>query len=299
MDVKEFIIPIPWGNIAVKAWGNERNTPVLVAHGYYDNAAAFDQLIPLLPNTFYYMCIDLPGHGKSSSFPPHLPIHMLNVVLTFKIILDYLNREKYVIIAHSWSGHMATLFTQLYPKQVLKLILLDVVYSYPLSVDFFKQFNRDRLDYIVQFNRKMDTVIVPTYTYDIALNKAVQSRTYGKPKKEAVEALFRRSLIPVDNGKFKFSSDPRTKAFINLSYGNHFINELIQEYPITCPILFIIGIDSIPTLPYFKGFLKKLQKENNKCFIRKVQCNHDMHMNQPQVIAPLINAFLIYSNSKL
>nr|CAH7753933.1 unnamed protein product [Callosobruchus chinensis] len=46
-----------------------------------DNAGAFDNLIPLLPHKFRYVCIDLPGHGRSSHFPPHLPLHTLNFLL--------------------------------------------------------------------------------------------------------------------------------------------------------------------------------------------------------------------------
>ena len=38
-------------------------------HGYMDNAGTFDRLIPLLPDKFYVVAIDLPGHGFSSHVP--------------------------------------------------------------------------------------------------------------------------------------------------------------------------------------------------------------------------------------
>ncbi|CAG7823128.1 unnamed protein product, partial [Allacma fusca] len=45
---EELSIPVPYGVIAGKAWGNKAGFPVLGLHGYSDNAATYDRLIPQL-----------------------------------------------------------------------------------------------------------------------------------------------------------------------------------------------------------------------------------------------------------
>lgn len=45
----ELKVAVPWGHIALKVWGSQKNPPVLCLHGWLDNANSFDRLIPLLP----------------------------------------------------------------------------------------------------------------------------------------------------------------------------------------------------------------------------------------------------------
>ncbi|KAF2905692.1 hypothetical protein ILUMI_00476 [Ignelater luminosus] len=299
MDIKEFEIPVPWGHIAAKTWGSEKNTPVLLMHGISDNIGSFECLIPYLREDFYYICIDLPGHGKSSRFSPYLPVTLVNFILTIILIADYLKRDKYVLIGHSWSGHTAIMFTLLYPERVSKLILLDVIFPYPLSVDYFKHFIRDRIDYLSKMNKKRSSNPSPSYTYNQAFKRIQKNRMYGEATNEATKALTERSLIPLKNGKFQFSSDFRLKLFYNTLFGKEFTTELIKQYPVMCPVLFVIANNSIPSAQYFRSFLKELWKHNNQCFLRTLDGNHDVHMNNPKIVAPIINAFLVYKSSKL
>lgn len=61
--VKEVKIQVPWGEIALKCWNLAELPAVLVVHGLCENAGSFDRLIPLLSRQFFYVVIDLPGHG--------------------------------------------------------------------------------------------------------------------------------------------------------------------------------------------------------------------------------------------
>lgn len=46
--LSEMKVAVPWGHIALKAQGSQKNLPVLCLHGWMDNANSFDRLIPLL-----------------------------------------------------------------------------------------------------------------------------------------------------------------------------------------------------------------------------------------------------------
>jgi len=299
MNIEELEIPVPWGSVAAKAWGDKSADLILMVHGQNDNAGTFDRLIPSLPSEFYYVCIDLPGHGKSSHFPAYIPLQTIHMVFTYKIVVDYLQRDKLIIIGHSWGGQIGMIFTQLYPEYILKLILLDTFCLYPVTIHYFKQFLTERFEETIKINQKIATGKPPSYTYDEALNRLLNARMYGKLNEEAAKALLKRALIPMEDGKFRFSNDMRLKNSISMLYGEKFVKNLIKQYPITCPILIIIASDSLPTLEYLKPLVKEMQKKNKECVIKKVKGNHDVHNNQPEVVVPLINGFLRKITSKL
>lgn len=50
-------------------WGSKDRQPIICIHGWQDNSATFNALIPLLPEQISFLCIDLPGHGRSTSLP--------------------------------------------------------------------------------------------------------------------------------------------------------------------------------------------------------------------------------------
>lgn len=113
---EELRIKVPWGFVAAKTWGSSKNYPILVIHGLMDNASSFDRLISQLPKSFYYVCIDLPGHGYSSHFPSSVPLKFLNYVHCIKFVLDELNWKNCASIAHSLGASMIHFFTYLYPS---------------------------------------------------------------------------------------------------------------------------------------------------------------------------------------
>lgn len=54
---------------SVVSWGNPAGEPVLLVHGYQDSVATFIPLLQMLPDKYYYVGFDLPGHGRSDDFP--------------------------------------------------------------------------------------------------------------------------------------------------------------------------------------------------------------------------------------
>ena len=69
-EAKEVRIPVPYGHIAGKAWGDPSGKPILGLHGWLDNAGTHDHIAPLLSDEYYLVSLDQPGHGLSSKYPP-------------------------------------------------------------------------------------------------------------------------------------------------------------------------------------------------------------------------------------
>lgn len=161
-----------------------------------DNAGSFDNLIPLLPNHFYYICVDLPGHGKSSHFPPHLPIHSEDFLMPCLLLVKYFKKEKYIFMGHSYGGQIAFLFSSVYPQFVEKLVTLDVLPLYTIETNKTVEYLRGKIEKVVKIQEKLSTGQPPSYTYEEALQRFCSTRYFGETLfKEAAEPMLKRSLI--------------------------------------------------------------------------------------------------------
>ena len=277
-------------------WGDVKSEPVLVFHGIMDNAGSFDNLIPLLPQSFYYICIDLPGHGRSSHLPSFLPIHSTDHLLVYRIIAEYFNREKYLIMGHSYGGQISILFAQLYPKYVSALILFDTFYFYPSAPKFFMNKLIESHDLLLKM-QKQAKEDKPTYTYEEALNKLINNRNYGTLDQKSAEPILKRMIQSVGDDKYVFTIDQRLKSFQNPSGNIAYIIDLLLQRPVRCSVLIIVGSESTAQTVYFKPLIKYLKK--NKFIIKVVNGDHNVHNTFAERIAPIVRKFLLKIKHKL
>lgn len=99
--------------------------PVLCVHGWKDNAATFDTLLPLLVKEvpqYQFVAIDLPGHGLSTHFPPGMLYLMPDIWLLYRRVLKHFNWEKISIVAHSMGAQFSFMFAGTHPNTVDKLV---------------------------------------------------------------------------------------------------------------------------------------------------------------------------------
>ncbi|KAJ0050601.1 hypothetical protein NL108_005015 [Boleophthalmus pectinirostris] len=123
--VAELFVPVSWGEIRGRVWGPRHGYTVLCLHGWADNCGSFNTLVPLLPIECRYVAIDLAGHGLSSHHPPGVFYTLLSHVADVRRVLESLRVTKLSIIGHSMGGHIAGLFSALFPEMVEALVLLD------------------------------------------------------------------------------------------------------------------------------------------------------------------------------
>lgn len=282
----------------MKAWGNPLDSPVLAYHGISDNAGAFDRLVSHLPSAFYYLCIDLPGHGRSSCLPPYCILHADYYVLVYKMIADYFKRKRYVIIGHSMGAQIAILFAQLYPQYVSKLIMLDGIYLLPQPASTLKTFLSERLAQHQKLIDKLRISLAPTYTYEEAVERYRETRIFDGMSKEATEPVLQRMVLQRDYGKFEFTNDPRFRTYLTAHYGWDFAVEFLKAAPITCPQLLVLATETAPHFISFKNVLEELKKNKN-CKVAEVEGSHDVHNVNPEIVGPIVSKFLLTNFSKL
>ncbi|KAF5300009.1 hypothetical protein FQR65_LT09265 [Abscondita terminalis] len=296
LKAEEFDIPMPWGKIAAKAWGDKIKTPVLVVHGLGDNAGTFDQLIPHLPISYYYISVDLPSHGKSSYFPSHTFISGMDYFVALKMLVDHLKLKKCVLLGHSYGAQLLTIFAQLYPEMVIKLILLDSYYFFPHDTKKFTKVLRNSIKSILN----TDTKSSKSYKYDEIVGKIAKARAFGTPiDKISAIALAERAVRPVGDNKYTFSADPRLRTIINPFFDFQNMCEMLNHYQFDFPCLFIYTEDTERMYTKFRTPILDVLEKMKNCMVVKVDGSHDVHTMQPKIVAPIITQFLINKNHKL
>lgn len=91
--------------------------PALVLlHGFLEDNSIFNSLVEELSKEFRTVCIDLPGHGQSSTLGY---IHTMDdMAEAVKTVLNELDLAECVMIGHSMGGYVALAFAERYPEML-------------------------------------------------------------------------------------------------------------------------------------------------------------------------------------
>ena len=101
-------------------WGDATREPLLLTHGFFDHARAFDLLAPLLAAHYRVVAWSARGHGDSDWADSYA---WTMDVLDQVNILKHFGRA--LLVGHSRGGGIAADAAALYPQGVRKLALLD------------------------------------------------------------------------------------------------------------------------------------------------------------------------------
>ncbi|XP_008315255.1 serine hydrolase-like protein [Cynoglossus semilaevis] len=290
--VSELTIPVPWGVIRGLAWGPDHGRPVLCLHGWADNCGTFKTLVPLLPKECRYVAFDLPGHGRSSHRPPGEFYIFPSYVMDVHRVTDALQWSKFSIIGHSMGGNIAGMFSALYPEKVDALVLLDSYGFLPTDVKKFPTIMRTGMEQMLEFEKMKDEKERKVYTYE----KAASRLSAANPalSERSVQILLERGLVPVDGG-VAFTRDIR----INLKNIVRATLELCLDMQsrIKASGLIVLAQDGFEKMfaedeqKKFVSALERAYRDRNHKVVR-IQGDHHIHLNKPEVVAPLVSEFL-------
>ncbi|GAA6230233.1 serine hydrolase-like protein [Lates japonicus] len=289
--VSELSVPVPWGEIRGKVWGPDHGRPVLCIHGWADNCGTFNTLIPLLPKECRYVAVDLTGHGRSSHRPPGVFYSFPAYVADVCRVVDALQWSKLSIIGHSMGGNVAGLFSALYPEMVEAVVLLDSYGFLPTDPKEIPTVMRQGMDGMLQFEKKTEEK-KRVYTYEkaaerlLAVNPTLSERS--------ARILLERGLVQVEGG-FVYSRDFRInlKNIVRISLEQ----SLEMQSRIKASILVVLaegGFEKIFAEHDQKKFISALlqaYRDRNHTVV-KVPGDHHIHLNDPEVVAPLVSDFL-------
>lgn len=293
----EFRIDVPWGHISGKIWGSLQAPPILCVHGIQDNASTFDNIIPLLPSTFCYVAIDLPGHGRSSHFPPGILYSIIEYLSAIDRVVRHFGWEKFIYMGHSLGGQVGIMYTLTFNEKVLKLVSLDclVPWTSPSGVPAALA---ESYKSLYDIEHKMRTRSPPSYTEEEALRRLTEGRPTPLTR-EAAMFLFSRGVVKNGDG-YSFSADQRLKLRFPWKFSKEDL--MIMCKRIKCPIFFMRATETENAGAFWlNGDFEDLFRERlgNNFEYRLIEGSHDVHLLYPERFAQDLFNFLVKAQSSL
>jgi proline iminopeptidase len=123
-------------NLYVKTYGNEKNRPVIFIHGGPSgNATLFEGTTAqnLADQGFYVIAYDRRGEGRSVD--PDAKFTYEEAFQDLNFIIKKYNLNKVTLLAHSFGGLVATLYTEKHPQNVSALVLAGALFSQQETYD--------------------------------------------------------------------------------------------------------------------------------------------------------------------
>lgn len=275
--------------------GGER---VLCLHGFQDNCASFDRLIPRLNRRHEYLCFDWPNHGLSSSTPLGVRWTLEHYMVTVKRVMSHVwpQWSFFVCVGHSMGGQVGKFLAAVYPDAVKKLVLLDSVGPLHVYPEDVVPVMRRALDDLLKLEDRAAGAAVLCDNQATALAR-IKRRFYGlliesgeTLTDKAARTLMTRYYRPQAGGKYVAANDARLRVTYNGLYSAAQHRDVVEH--IRCPTLWIRATVSDTYYKDAYALFVKLYGGNPNFRTVTVQGNHDVHMNHPHMVAPIVNEFL-------
>lgn len=291
--VVEIRIQVPYGHVAAKWWGRRDIRPILCIHGWQDNAASFDALIPLLPDYVGYLAIDMPGHGLSSRIPNGLFYSNIDDIYIMIYIIKQFGWKKVSLMGHSLGAISCFIFTASFPEKVDLLITLDALQPRTVTPSHMDYVSASLEEMILIGERNTSGEEPPTYTYDELIEK-MNSQTFLSVKRSSANFLLARAVkeSSKEEGRYYFTRDARLK-WHQISFFTPETNVSFAK-SIECPILFVKASQSAFYAPkeQQESVLEVMMGKQN-FEMTMVDGGHHVHLNEPSLVSESVSAFLL------
>lgn len=304
VSYRDIEIPVPWGVIKGKDWGDPTGYPWLGLHGWLDNAGTWDALAPDWPAGHRLIAIDYAGHGLSSHIPPGKTYHYLEGATLIERISRHYGWKTFALLGHSMGAGICSVYASLYPDKVDALLMIDLVRPVTRHPDNFIERTRESVDQLLSLETKFSSMHGKVYgseeeAYRRLLEGAIQVNGENSVTEEAAHIILQRGVKKLEDGSgFVFTRDLRHR--VGSLYGLH--PEYMEKVAagIKCRHLLIKATRS-PNYESDEEIDKTLQiyRQNPLFQYRILEGNHHLHLNTPEAILPAITTFVDQTKSSL
>jgi pimeloyl-ACP methyl ester carboxylesterase len=278
--MQEFFIDSPRGRIAALRAGNRDGAPLLAMHGWLDNAASFVPLMPYLAE-FDLVALDLPGHGASAHRADGYDYAFVDWIHDALDALDALGWRRARLLGHSMGAAIATMVAASAPERVEKMAVIEALG--PLAGAATTA--GERLRAAVTARRTASQRPRRTIA---SIEFAVKARlAVGDMSDAAARLIVTRNLDTVEGG-WRWRSDARLVLPSHLRITEEAALSIVAA--VEAPTL-LIAADPAP--PYFTPQMRAARMtrlRDGRLVV--LPGSHHLHMEQPEVVAPILLDFL-------
>lgn len=272
-----------------KVWGPPDGRPVFALHGWLDNAATFDALIPLLPKNLRIVAVDTAGHGLSDHYPPDIAYNFFDCLVAIERLAGLLKWKKFSFIGHSMGAAMGMLYAGVFPEKVDTLVCLDLAraeVTRPKTVGYRLRKTTEKL-------LKYEAAIVAgpekPFSYDAAIERSITG-SFGSLDKNACHLLFKRGLKKVDGGHV-FRRDRRLMAAPLTLTPKEDQLEMAKEVTANVLVIKFAQGPDFESPENFMEHVKTLKTKAKNVRYVEVEGAHHVHLTHPDRIATIISEF--------
>lgn len=245
------------------------------------------------------MCIDLPGHGKSSHFQKGLALDLMVYVFSIKRVVDHFKWTKIHYLGHSVGGTIGIYFACLFPEHVEKLVAIDIFPPNVIETEDTVKELRILYTKLFEIEIRLRESKPPSYTIDEVVERMLKNRGTEISYEHAL-SFVKRSLVQVESDRYKFTADQRLKLGLGVFLNGKQIEDILKGA--RCPML-IVEASRTRLNPMFRidktrFYQTCLGKHKNVVFC-KVNGDHDVHLIHPERLEPIIKSFFSAQNSHL
>ncbi len=251
--------------------GRAAGPPVVLIHGYTDNARDWVPMLPYLSKDFRLIIVDIRGHGQSSK--PECCYSRLDFAYDIKLLLDGLGVKRADIVGHSLGSIIAQTFAEYWPQMTSHVVLIASTGGHPPGAAR----TAPKFDYAAEI-RKLKEPIEPDSPFMIAWWDSptpVDAEFIRRQRRDAAGIPLRVWLAVLDQG---------------LSPDNDYA-ELQRTLPrLQAPTLLIWGSkDPIMEEPVRQTLRSALPHAQVRVFDG---LGHNPFWEDPRAVATVINDFL-------
>lgn len=266
-------------NIGGLSWGDPRLPPILMLHGWLDNAASFAMLAPEL-QAYHVVAIDLTGHGQSDRRSADASYQIWDDLPEILGVIEQLGWIEFDLLGHSRGAIIATLLASTFPELVKRLVLLDAMFPEAVSEERFCDQMRKSIEQkpalLVAKNRVFST-----------LAEGIALRTKTELSHDAAALLVTRGAKDCDGG-FTWTTDRRLYGASAVKLTDGQIRAVSKG--LTMPVLLVLAEGG--RMDQSEAFNDRLAQTHGLT-VERVFGGHHFHMEPPlQPLAVNISDFL-------
>ena len=251
----------------------KKKIPIIFLHGFTGSAQDWGFIHGSINRNFTPICIDLIGHGKSSS-PTDVDHYTSQSQLKhLHEIISLLSISEFILAGYSMGGRLATLYSLKFPSKVIGLILESTSFGIEKSEEREGRTISDQL-----LARRIESEGIESFIdywlsltlFDSLKNLSLERYTLLKEQKivNNINGL-KNTLLGFSTGRM-----------------DYLIPKLIQ---IRFQVLLIVGDRD----KKFKEISKKALEQIPHSKLKVVNdSGHNVHFEKPEVFLKLINQFL-------
>ncbi|MFT4058795.1 MAG: alpha/beta hydrolase [Legionella sp.] len=278
--MNEIKIKIPGFTLAGKTWGNPKNPPILALHGWLDNANSFALMAPYLQTDYYFIAIDLPGHGLSSHLPEGCNYHFFDAIFIVIELIKKLNVGKVHLLGHSMGACIASLLGGVAPELMSSIYFIEALGPFSAAGETACQQLTTYAQFLSKFHHFQSS---KGYTHFESMTQARASKGYVSKKIATI--LCERAVVE-KKGLFYWRHDKRLLANSPLRMTEEQILSCLHN--ITAKTHLLLSHDGFSFDP---DIIEKRINAVNNLQISKLAGGHHIHMEQPETVAQLLAAF--------